>query len=274
MTATLLQGPVVIAGAGDVGGRLAKGLVQAGIEVLALRRSAVSPRPGVRPVVADLATGQGLDALPREAAALVFCAAPDQRDEDAYRALYVDGLARLLDACRAPRVLFTSSTAVHGEHRGEWVDEETPPSPVAFNGRVLLQAEKRLAGLHGATVLRFTGLYGPGRESMIRKAITGEPGTRRWGNRIHVEDAAASLQHVLGLATPAALYLASDDLPALDTEVLAWLREQAGQRPVAVDEAGPVRGKRIRNSRLRSSGWTPRFPDFRTGYGPLLGAGV
>lgn len=274
MADSRFEGPVVIAGAGDVGGRLARRLAGAGTEVLALRRSAVAPPPGIRPVVADLATGTGLDALPREAGALVFCAAPDQRDEAAYRALYLDGLSRLLDASRARRVLFTSSTAVHGEHRGEWVDEHTPPSPVAFNGRVLLQAEKRLAGVAGASVLRFSGLYGPGREMMIRKAITGEPGTRRWGNRIHVEDAAAALAHVLGLAAPAALYLASDDLPALDTEVLAWLREQAGQRPVAITDDGPERGKRIRNARLRASGWAPRYPDFRAGYGPLLGTGV
>ena len=56
--------------------------------------------------------------------------------------------------------------------------------------------------------------------------------------------------------------------------MLAWLREQAGRQPVAVVDDGPERGKRIRNARLRASGWAPRYPDFRAGYGPLLGTGV
>ena len=78
---------VVVAGAGDVGGRLASRRAQSGDEVLALRRSAVATAPGVRSMQADLASGEGLRRLPRRADALVFCAAPDRRDEAAYRAL-------------------------------------------------------------------------------------------------------------------------------------------------------------------------------------------
>ncbi|WP_374604911.1 NAD-dependent epimerase/dehydratase family protein [Arenimonas sp.] len=270
-----VSGPVVVAGAGDVGGRLAARLAQAGTEVLALRRRPPASSPdGVRTLAVDLVTGQGLQALPRQAAALVFCAAPDERNETAYHALYVDGLARLMAACDAPRVLFVSSTAVYGEHRGEWVDEDTPAFPVAFNGRVLRQAERLLEGRAGATSLRLSGLYGPGRTSLIRRALTGDPGSRRWGNRIHVGDAAGALAHLLALASPGPLYLGSDDEPALDTEVLAWLRETAGQLPVAAPAEGPTQGRRVRNAALRATGWTPEFPNYRAGYRPLLGPGV
>ena len=85
------SGPVVVAGAGDVGGRLAARLAAAGTDVLALRRRPPEHSPGgVRALAVDLVSGQGLAALPRQAAALVFCAAPDQRDETAYRALAGD----------------------------------------------------------------------------------------------------------------------------------------------------------------------------------------
>ena len=50
----------------------------------------------VRALRVDLASGEGFARLPRRPEALVFCAAPDRRDEAAYRALYVDGLRRLL----------------------------------------------------------------------------------------------------------------------------------------------------------------------------------
>lgn len=260
---------IVVAGAGDVGGRLAALRLASGDDVVALRRSEGEPVPGLRRVRANLASGEGLARLPREVEAMVFCAAPDQRDEAAYRALYHDGLRRLLDHCRAPRVVFVSSTAVYGVDGGQWVDEGTPADSEAFNGRVLRQAEEVLASRDGGVCLRLSGLYGPGREAMLRKARAGTPGEPRWTNRLHVQDAATALSHLLDLSHPLPLYLGSDDAPALELAVLAWVREREGLAPVA-PRAGPERGRRIRNQRLRASGWQPSHPDYRSGYADLL----
>ena len=260
---------VIIAGAGDVGSRLAALRAARGDDVIALRRRDVDTGDGVRRHRADLATGEGLSTLPRQAVSLVFCAAPDQRDEAAYRALYHDGLRRLLDAVQAPRVVFVSSTAVYAQDAGEWVDEGTPAAASAFNGRVLLDAERVLAPLPGGSVLRLSGIYGPGREYLLRKARAGEAGEPRWTNRIHVQDAAAALSHLLDLRHPQPLYLGNDDRPALESEVLAWVRGAEGLPPVAA-AAGPERGRRVRNARLRGSGWVPGYPDYRSGYAGLL----
>ena len=267
------DGPVLVAGAGDVGQRLARRLAGAGRETITLRRREAAPSPGIRALRADLATGDGLERLPRTLGALVFCAAPDRRDEVAYRALYLDGLRRLLDASDAARVVFVSSTAVYAEDAGEWVDESTPPRPPAFNGQVLLDTETALAAHPGGITLRLSGLYGPGRESLLRRARAGEPGGHRWGNRIHVEDAAAALAHLLELETPRALYLGNDDHPARDAEVLAWVRACEGL-PAVAPLPGPDTGRRVNNARLRAEGWAPAFPDYRAGYGPLLAPGV
>lgn len=263
------RGPVVVAGAGDVGGRLAALRVAAGDDVIALRRREAETMPGLRRLRADLATGEGLARLPRQAAAVVFCAAPDQRDEAAYRALYLDGLRRVLDACEADRVLFVSSTAVFAEDAGEWVDEDTQARPPAFNGRVLLASEQALAPHPGGISLRLSGLYGPGRDWMLRRAREGEPGTARWTNRIHVEDAARALSHLLDRDAPHRLYLGNDDRPAPEQEVLGWVRSQEGLPPVA-PAPGAATGRRVRNARLRASGWEPRHPDYRSGYRGML----
>lgn len=256
---------VLIAGAGDLGMRLAQRQVARGASVLALRRSDAPPLPGVRALRADLVSGDGFHRLPRRPDALVFCAAPDERNEAAYRALYVDGLRRLLDTVQVERVLFVSSTAVYGQQAGEWVDEDSPTEPTQFNGRVLLEAERELAPHPGACVLRLSGLYGPGREMLLRRAREGSANRPQWTNRIHIDDAANAASHLLGLARPLPLYLGNDDLPALEHEVQDWLRAREGLVPVAV-AAGPVTGRRIGNARLRASGWEPAFPDFRSGY--------
>jgi electron-transferring-flavoprotein dehydrogenase len=269
-------GPVVVAGAGDVGLRLARLRIDRGDDVVAIRRGEGEPVPGLRWQRADLARGDGLAALPRQAAALVFCAAPDVRDEAAYRALYVDGLRRAIDACAPARVVFVSSTAVYAEDAGEWVDEDTPARPPAFNGRVLLAAEQSLAAHPAATALRCSGIYGPGRGALLRKARGDQPGARRWTNRIHAADAAAAISHLLDLAAPPRLLLGNDDLPALEQDVLAWLRAREGLPPLAAaPPAGAGLGRRVANARLRATGWTPAFPDYRAGYASLLaGAGV
>lgn len=268
---------IVVAGAGDLGSRLAGLRAGHGDEVVALRRRAAEASSGIRPMQADLATGEGLARLPRRADAVVFCAAPDRRDEAAYRTLFVDGLRRLLDACAAPRVLLVSSTAVYGEEAGGWVDEATPADPPAFNGRILLDAERSLAAHAGGVVLRLSGLYGPGRVAMLRKARSGDPGSSRWTNRIHVEDAAAALSRLLDLPDPRPLYLGSDDAPVRERDLLAWLRAQEGlpdipQARHAPADSGdaPDPGRRIGNARLRAAGWVPVFPDYRAGYRPLL----
>ena len=261
---------LLIAGAGDVGARLAARQAARGWEVVALRRRdrAVA---GARLLRADLGSGEGLAQAPRRPDAVVFCAAPDARDEAAYRRLYLDGLRRLLDAVESPRVVFVSSTAVYGQDAGEWVTETTPATPPAFNGRVLLAAERELEEHARGLVLRLSGLYGPGREALLRKARAGEANRPHWTNRIHVEDAASALSHLLALAAPQRLYLGNDDVPALECEVQAWMREREGLPPV--DPAGgAVSGRRVANTRLRASGWLPACPDFRAGYTPLLSA--
>lgn len=272
-------GTVVVAGAGDVGLRLARLRLGRGDEVIGLRRGEGEPIAGLRWLRADLSLGDGLAALPRQVAALVFCAAPDVRDEAAYRALYVDGLRRAMDACDPVRVVFVSSTAVYAEDAGEWVDEATPARPPAFNGQALLAAEQVLAARPRATALRCSGIYGPGRGALLRKARSDQPGARRWTNRIHADDAASAISHLLELDAPPALMLANDDLPALENEVLAWLRARQGLPPLAAaganPDAGPATGRRVANARLRATGWTPAFPDYRSGYSSLLaGPGV
>ena len=260
---------LVVAGAGDVGGRLAQRRVQIGDDVIALRRRDVEMPPGIRALRADLASGEGLARLPRRVDAVAFCAAPDQRDEAAYRALYLDGLRRLMDACEAPRLVFVSSTAVYGQDAGEWVDEASPAEPPGFNGRILREAEAALAQHGGGIALQLSGLYGPGRGMMLRKARAGEPGRPHWSNRLHVDDAAGALSCLLDVESPEACYIGSDDLPALESDVLGWLRERQGLPAVAA-APGAATGKRLRNARLRAAGWVPAHPDYRSGYGGLL----
>src|SRR5690606_24982960 len=102
------------------------------------------------------------------------------------------------------RVLFASSTAVYGQDDGSWVDETSPTEPRRFTGRCLLEAEALLAGSGlGFSNVRFAGIYGPGRGRLLSQVLDGsavfgsEPHIT---NRIHRDDCAGFLQHLIGMS--------------------------------------------------------------------------
>ena len=270
---------VLIAGAGDVGLRVARLLHTRGDQVWALRRGVAAGGHGIEWIQGDLTKPETLRALPDGITHIVYLPTPDARDEALYRAVFVDGLQHLLDAVDTKalqRLLFVSSSAVYGEHGDAWVDEETPPAPPGFNGRVLLEAE-RYASTHApAVTLRLAGLYGPGRMQLIERlrhgAVRVPRATPHWANRIHVDDAAAAIVHLLFVRDLLPLYLGVDNTP-LPLDVLYDDLAQRVHAPLPAEGAAPsgVGSKRLSNARLRASGFALQWPDAREGYAALLG---
>lgn len=269
---------VLIAGCGDLGQRVAQLLLARGDEVYALRRHPPSlDNSSVHWLRADVARAETLSNLPAAITQLIYLPTPGGRDEEAYRSVFVDGLQHMLAALtESPlqRVLFVSSSAVYGEHGDEWVDERTPPAPLGINGKVLLEAEQWLSTQPvRSVVLRLAGLYGPGRMQLIERLRAGLVHAPRghWANRIHVDDAALAIAHLLDLHEPQALYLGVDDTPLPLNELYDSLAVLIGS-PAVPEGPAPVGigSKRLSNARLRASGFRVRWPDSRVGYAKLL----
>jgi nucleoside-diphosphate-sugar epimerase len=277
---------VLIAGCGYVGSALGERLTAAGHVVYGLRRSRGNLSPSIRFVAADLSDPVSLANLPRGIDWVVYAAAADASTEEAYSAAYVNGprhlLAALSDQGQRPRrVLFTSSTSVHAQRGGEWVDETSPTEPRSFSGRCMLQGERVFRdGPFPAVVLRLGGIYGPGRTRLIDAALGKREVTPAAGytNRIHRDDAAGAIAHLLSIDSPEPVYLGVDHEPAETHTVLAWIAERLGAPPPPpASPAGAGDGlrrgttnKRCRNDLLCASGYVFRYPTFREGYGAIL----
>lgn len=272
---------VLLAGCGDLGLRVAQRLRMRGDEVWALRRTPpLAADAGIHWLRADLTVAQTLHHLPAGLTQLVYLPAPDRRDAGAYGALFADGLRNLLAADgmeTLQRVLLVSSSAVYGEHDGAWVDEDTPTAPLAFNGSLLRDVEQWLSAQRvRSIVLRLAGLYGPGRVQLLERLRAGSVTVPRvpphWGNRVHADDAAEAIAHLLRLADPLALYLGVDDTPMpLDVLYDHLARLIGAPLPPAGMAPANVGSKRLSNARLRASGFVPQWPDARAGYAALLG---
>ena len=278
---------ILIAGCGDVGGLLGVKLALQGHRVWGMLRNPSRLPPGLLPLEADL-NEQGLAAkLPQSLDFVFFTAAASRHDEAGYRETYLLGLDRLLTALKERgmkqirRVFFTSSTGVYGQTDGSWVDEASPTEPQGFSGKAMLEAERLLfdSGFPACAV-RFGGIYGPGRTRLLSLAAAGAlcaPSPPLYTNRIHREDCAGVLLHLMGLTDLDELYLAVDDEPAAKYDVLFWLAAQIGAPPPKAGAAAPTSkgsspNKRCANRKLKATGFRFRYPSFREGYRELADA--
>lgn len=276
---------ILIAGYGDIGGRLAALLHAQGHRVTGLKRNPpVEESASIRLIAADLIHAGDLAFLDDTYDWVVYLPTPGDRTPEAYRSVYETGLNNLLNRFETPgrqtRWLFVSSTGVYAQSGGEWVDESSPTEPVSETSRWIYRAEQSLLARRAdALIVRFSGIYGPGREHLLRTACS-EPEIQYdppcYTNRIHQDDCAAVLAFLIerGLAGQRldTIYLASDDDPAPIWEVVSWLaRMMTRLQPTPKSaHSPPDQNKRCRNERLKALGFQFKYPSYRDGYRALI----
>jgi nucleoside-diphosphate-sugar epimerase len=275
---------ILIAGCGYVGEELANLLLADGHDVWGLRRNPRSLSGGIDIIAADLAQPEDLRDLPEGLDAVFYLVSPNGSEDALYRRAYVDGLRGLIAALhqkqQKPRLVFASSTAVYDQSDGDWVDESSEATPDHWSGKRLLEGEQiALQAFPSATVIRFGGIYGPRRTSMIDSVRSGRAVYRadrpQYTNRIHRDDCAGALRHLMKLENPDSIYLGVDSEPAEERTVLLWLAGVMGSpEPRAAEKKEvskrPRGNKRCLNARLVQSGYRFRYPTFREGYSAVL----
>lgn len=185
---------------------------------------------------------------------------------------------------------YLSTVGVYGDHRGAWVDEETPTRPTSERSLRRLQAEQawlRFRDESGKRVeiFRLSGIYGPGRSIIDNlKAGTARRIVKpdQVFNRIHVADIARVLVAAIDKDAGHSIYNVSDDEPAPPEEVVAYAAELLGLPlpPAVTFEAADLTGmaasfwaesKRVRNSRIREAlGVELLYPTYREGLRALV----
>jgi len=202
---------------------------------------------------------------------IVHCAASGRGGPEAYQRVYVDGCRNLAATFPGVPLLFTSSTSVFAQTDGSVVTEESPAEPDRETGKLLLAAE-RVVREAGGTVLRLSGIYGPGRSVILKKFLSGEAvieeDGRRFLNQIHRDDAARAILHVASTASHGGeVFNVSDSEPLAQGECYRRLAEMFGRPlpPSGPRDPDRKRGwthKQVSAAKLRATGWQPEFPSF------------
>ena len=299
---------VLIAGCGAIGSELAGVLSAQGHQVTGLKRKPPAVAPGcINYVAADISSPADMEALAADFTQAFFIVSPDGRNEQSYSAVYQSGLNNLLAKFPETPWIMVSSTSVYAQSQGEWVDEDSIAQPGNITSRLIRLAEQKLTALNPANiVVRFSGIYGPGRNYLLRQAMQ-TPGIQQtppyFTNRIHQLDCVGVLSFLLEQRltgkTLAQCYLASDDNPAPMWEVMTWLADRlhclppsgisqrdadfAGSKisahavvpitpfPSSLAAGEEVRmNKRCSNARLKALGYRFQYPSYQDGYSELI----
>jgi nucleoside-diphosphate-sugar epimerase len=281
---------LLVVGCGDLGAAVAAYFAQRHWRVIGVRRSAIE-LSGVTMIAADVTRIESLRALKAlRPDYVLFALTPGEFSDRRYREVYVDGARNVLhalDGARIERVFWVSSTSVYHQDDDAWIDENSPAQPKTFSGARLLEAEAVIAASDlPYTSIRFGGIYGPGRDRLLRQLRDGQRSPLqppRYSNRIHRDDAVAILQFLLESAAHGielqSLYLGVDAEPALMSDIERWFSAYLKKKEEShftyeamAPTATPARGgsRRCSSARLRALGYRFIYPTFKEGLPTLL----
>jgi nucleoside-diphosphate-sugar epimerase len=166
---------------------------------------------------------------------------------------------------RLQQLVYTSSASVYGDYAGAWVTETNPLQPATENTQVLAETEAIYLSLNSAavaaTVLRLSGIYGPGRS--LDRIFSRAAGTTRPGdgqapaNWVHRDDIAAAIDWVL-THNLSGLYNVTNDEPPTQQQILDWVCQQYQLAPVTWDPSQPSPrnyNARVSNDKLKRTGF-------------------
>lgn len=280
----------LVFGCGYLGKSVAESLLASGTRVWATTRSrekaALLSETGIEPVLADWCEPATLRDLPRVERVLVAVSYDRTSSRSRWQS-QVGGLTNLLDKLHpTTQICYISTTGVYHQTDGSWIDESSPTSPQRAGGKAHLEAEACLASASASgqrTILRLSGIYGPGRVPRAADVIAGKPiASMQEGylNLIHVQDATRAVIQSWN-SQPHSLYLVSDDEPVRRGDFYGEIAKQTNspEPQFVIPESGSPKSarsesnKRIRNSRMKSNLIpTLRFPSYREGLAQTLAA--
>jgi len=290
----------LIIGCGYLGTYVGRLWLEQGHQVYALikspQRASVLSAEGFQVVLADVLDPKSLNGLPA-GHTLLYSVGPGGRRSVSRWGLYRDGLANVLDivARGYDQIALVSSTGVYGISGNNWIDEHTPRKPARESSQALAAAEDLLlesAWRDRAFVFRLGGIYGPDRIPLVSHLRQAQPlptSPEALLNLIHVEDAAAAIDHVLKQKKPPCIVNVVDGHPVMRRDFyseLARLLDVAAPQfgmpsysdskdkdlsPICYRECAT---KRVSNAVLvNECGMVFRYPNYRAGLADIVKRG-
>ena len=181
----------------------------------------------------------------------ILVSIPPENQED----LVVKNFSKFLESSKIKWITYLSATSVYGDHKGEWVNENSKTNPTSVNGVARLKAEKSWASLEKnnklpVQIFRLSGIYSNEANILVRlksgdvKLINKKD---HYFSRIHVDDIASILFKSLLKFKPGEIYNLSDDKPSSSEEVTLFGAKILNIKNIEKIEVDEIKNEMLKN---------------------------
>ena len=169
--------------------------------------------------------------------------------------LVIKNFSKVIEDCKPKWITYLSATSVYGDHKGEWVNEESVTKATSSNGVARLEAEKSWISLGidkdlPVQIFRLSGIYSNESNILLRLKSGNVNLINKQNNffsRIHVEDIANILFKSLSNFKPGEIYNISDDKPSSSEEVKLY-----GAKLLNIDKPKMIEAEDIESEMLKN----------------------
>jgi len=156
----------------------------------------------------------------------ILVSIPPENQED----LVIKNFSKLLESSKVKWITYLSATSVYGDHKSEWVNENSETNPISAKGVARLKAENSWAALEKnnklpVQIFRLSGIYSNEKNILVRLKLGDVKLINKkdhYFSRIHVDDIVNILFKSLSKFKSGEIYNLSDDKPSSSKDIALY----------------------------------------------------
>ena len=180
----------------------------------------------------------------------ILISIPPKNQED----LVIKNFSKFIESSKVKWITYLSATSVYGDHKGEWVNENSKTSPISKKGVARLKAECSWTFLEKnkklpIQIFRLSGIYSNEKNILVRLKLGDVKLINKrdhYFSRIHIEDIANILFKSLSKFKSGEVYNLSDDKPSSSEEITLF-----GAKILNIKNIEKIEVDEIRNEMLK-----------------------
>ena len=200
----------------------------------------------------------------------VLISIPPEKKED----IVIKNFSKFMKNSKINWITYLSATSVYGDHKGEWVNENSKTNPTSSNGIARLKAENAWVSLEKNNklpiqIFRLSGIYSDEKNILSRLKLKDAKLINKkdhYFSRIHVDDIANILFKSMSKFKSGEIYNLSDDKPSSSEEVTLYGAKILNINDIEKIEVDEIKNKMLKNfyndSKKVSNAKVKRFFDY------------
>ena len=181
----------------------------------------------------------------------ILVSIPPENQED----LVVKNFSKFLESSKIKWITYLSATSVYGDHKGEWVNENSKTNPISIKGVARLKAENSWSFLEKnkklpVQIFRLSGIYSNEKNILVRLKLGDVKLVNKkdhYFSRIHVDDITNILFRSLSKFKSGETFNISDDQPTPSKDVTLY-----GSKILGIEKPKTIEVKDIENEMLKN----------------------